>query len=96
MVAETEVLSDPGKDGFICDIQRLVAYFYAYCGLLISTQATRLQQVFKVLTDLFDQVGQRTNLVNMVSMAWQLCHEIGGHSMEAYSRRMKGEGITHR
>ena len=37
----------------------------------------------------------RTNVVKMVIMACQPCCAIVGHSAEAYSLRMMGEGITY-
>ena len=62
----------------------LAAYFYANEKLLMSTRAARLQGVFDVLMDLFDRVGLRTNVGKIVNMVFHPCHDIGGHSIEAY------------
>ena len=56
--------------------------------------ATRIHWALNVLTEMFDLVGMRNNMVKMVSMACQSCHATGGHSTEAYILRMMGEGIN--
>ena len=56
---------------------------------------TGLQQEFDTLTELFEHVGLHTNVFNMVSMACQPCHVLGGHYAEAYGLRMTGEGQTY-
>ena len=77
-------------------IQDLVAYLYADDGLVTSTQTERLQRVFNVLTNLFDRVGLRTNMINMVSMACQPCHTPVRISSAAYERRRIGTGTNFR
>ena len=59
-------------------------------------RAERLQQEFRIITELFDWVGLRTNVGKTVSMACQSCHALGVHYMEAYGLRMTFRGITHR
>ena len=58
MLTATEGTVEPGTEGFIQEIQRMVAYFYADNGLLVSTRGTQLQQAFDVLTEMFDWVGR--------------------------------------
>ena len=55
-----------GSEGFGRDVQRLAAYFHANNGPLVPKRAARLQNYLHVLTELFDRVGIRTNLGNMV------------------------------
>ena len=52
---------DVGRGGLGIAIIDLVAYFYANCGLVASTQPERLQRAFDVLTGLFDRFVLRTN-----------------------------------
>ena len=59
----------PGAEGLGETIQELVAFFYADDGLVASPQTDRFQRAFKVLTDLFDQVGLLTNVRKKVSIA---------------------------
>ena len=49
-------------------MQSLTAYFYIDDWLLALTWVNRLQQNFDTLTDLFDRVGLRTNVVKTVIM----------------------------
>ena len=50
----------------------------------MSTLAVNLQQDFDALTDMFNCVGLRNNVANMVSMACQSFRELWGHYAEAY------------
>ena len=71
MVASTDEAVDPDEartEGFGQDIQRLASYFYADDDLLTSTQVEQLQQAFNTLTELFNQVGLRTNIANTANM----------------------------
>ena len=94
MVTEMEETSNPITWGFGRDIQNLVAYLYADNRLLVSTRSHWLHRAFDVLTEMFDPVGLHINARKTVSMALQPCYTIGGHSTEAYSLRMTGEGLT--
>ena len=99
MVVSTEEAVDPGTtgtEGFGRDVQQLAAYFYAGDGILVSTCAACLQRGFDTLTELFDRVVLRTNVVNMVSMGFQPFLALGGHSMEVYGLQMTGKGHIYR
>ena len=88
VVAEEDV----GPEGLGRSIQRLAAYFCTNDGLITPTREGHLQQDFGAFTDLFDHVGLRANIHKMASMVYQLCLSPGGMSVEAYTRRMPGEG----
>ena len=90
VVAEIE----EGTERLGMSIWDLAAYFYAYNGLITSTQTERLQRAFAILTGLFDRVGLRTNTRKTASMACQPCHASGKMSVEAYERRTTGTGPT--
>ena len=51
-------------------IQDLLVYLYSYNGLVMSTQLERLQRVFDVLADLFDQVIIQKNTSKRLIMAY--------------------------
>ena len=57
-------------EGFGRDVQRLASYFYAYNVILASTRATHLQRAFDTMTELFGHVCLRTNVANMVIIAY--------------------------
>ena len=73
----------------------MVAYFYAYNGLLVSTREVMIQQAFQVMTEIFHRMGLCNNVGKTVIVAFQPCCAIGGKSMEAYGLCMKVEGRTH-
>ena len=73
----------PRMESFRRNVQRLAAYFYAGGGILALTWATRLQQDFDKLTELFNLVGLRTNVANMVIMACQPYNTLGFHLAKA-------------
>ena len=50
----------------------LATYFYAYNGLVASTQPERLQREFDVFAGPFDIVGLCTNIANTVGIVCQL------------------------
>ena len=75
---------EEGPEGIGMSIWDLVAYFYAYNGLIDSNQTERLQRAFAILTGLFDRVGLQTNTWKTASMACQICHAPGRMSVEAY------------
>ena len=70
------------------DMQRLAAYLYDDDGILPSTWVAFLQRNVYTLTELLDRVVLCTNVDNMVSIACQSCHMLGGHSAEAYVLQM--------
>ena len=63
--------------------------------LLALTQETRLNRMFNILTYMFDRVCLRTNVGKTVSMVFQTCCAMGGHSAESYGLRIMVEGLTH-
>ena len=72
----------------------MVAYFYAYNGLLVPTRAVMLQRAFLVMTEIFHRVGLCNHVVKTVIVAFQPCCAIGGQSMEAYGLCMTVKGRT--
>ena len=44
---------------------------------------------------MFERFSLYTNIAKMVGMVCQPCRSIGGHSIEAYSRWMMGEGLNY-
>ena len=70
----------------------LEAYFYAYNGLVVSTQLERLQRAFDVLTGLFNLFVLRKNTAKTVGMVCQPCHAPVRISEEAYERRTMNKG----
>ena len=55
-----------------------------------------LQREFDTLTDFFDSVGLRTNVLKMLIIYFQPCHALGFHYVEAYGLRIIGERQSHR
>ena len=84
--------AEDGTEGLGLSIQDLMAYFYADHGLIALTHLERLQKAFNVLTGLFNWVGLRNNMRNMVSIACQPCHTPGRMSLAAYEQRTIGMG----
>ena len=73
-----------------------MAYFYSNDGLIALTWVDGMQMAFDFLTDLFDCDGLGTNVHNMASMVFQLCHSSGVILVEAYTYQMAGEGPTYK
>ena len=57
-------------EGFLRDLQLLIAYFYTDNGLLMSTQGVRIQWTFDVLVDIFDGLGLQKNSGKIVDMVF--------------------------
>ena len=76
-------------------VQHITAYFYAYNGILDLTRLACLQRAFTSLTKIFDRVGLRTNVANMVIMFCHCLGALGGHYTETYSLRIMGKGNTY-
>ena len=93
MVVEEE---DSGPYGFSRAVQNMAALFYTKNGLLASTRAERLQQVFDALMYFFYRLGMRNNIINTVGMICHTYRSPGGHSAEAYDQRMTGEGQAYK
>ena len=81
---EAVPLGEAITEGFKRDVQRLETYFYLDDRILVPMRATRLQQAFDTLMELFNRVGLCTNVAKTVIMACQSCREIGVHLVEAY------------
>ena len=64
-------------------VQHLEAYFYAGSRIIALMWAIRLHRSFDALTNLFDLVGLRTNMVKMVIMECQPYCTLGVHLAEA-------------
>ena len=92
-VVEVEEL---GIKGFWREVQTLETLFYADGGLLASPWSSRIQESMDVLMDLFDSIGLRKNVNNMVGIICQLCRTASRQSKVAYNRRMAGEGPSYR
>ena len=56
------------------------ALFYAYDGMLVSSNPQWLQWAFTQLVGLFDRVGLNTNSGKTVSMTCQPCSTTGNRS----------------
>ena len=88
MVAENEA----GPDGFGYTVADKAAFLNGDDGLITSTNPVWLQSVFGVLIGLFEQVGLRTNVTNMVAMACQPGPIAGQQSTTSYGQQMTSEG----
>ena len=67
------VREEVGPNGFGQAVQWLAIFFYADDGLLASMRPTRLQAALGMLMGLFDRVGLRTKVNNMVGVVYQNC-----------------------
>ena len=76
---------EAGPDGFVQEVQCLVAFLYTNDGLIASPSPNRLQAVLDVLTGLSVRVGLQTNVDKTVGMVYQPCYIIGGHSEAEYT-----------
>ena len=71
-MSDTEVLVEM--------VQEILAYFYADDRLVASPWTERLQRLFGVLTDLFDQVFLKKNVRKTMIMSCCPYHKPGGVS----------------
>ena len=62
--------------------------FYAYDGVVASTDPVWLQSAFDLLMGLLDRVGLRTNVRKTVEIVFRPCWAAGVWSDEAYTRRI--------
>ena len=79
LIAATE----EGIEGLGLLILYLTEYFYVDNGIVTSNQLERLQQVFNILTGLFNRVVLRTNMWNSVIRACLPCHAPGRMPVDA-------------
>ena len=63
--------NEAGPDGFGNTVVDNMTLFYAYYGLIDSTNPVQMQWVFDILIGLFGWFGIRTNMENMVTMVCQ-------------------------
>ena len=69
---------------------------YADDGVVVSSDPAWLQGAFSALVAIFNRVGLKTNVGNIVSMACHHCRAGAGNRTEAgYSRRLTGVGKTY-
>ena len=87
---------DKVPEGFRRSVNNLATLFYVDNGILASPQLDRIQEALDFLMILFDQVCMRINVNNMVGMVCQPCCNTVRKYEVAYTRRMKGEGLSHR
>ena len=69
--------------------------FYADDGMVASSDPRWLQWAFTTLVGFFDRVGLNTNTGKTVSMICRPCTAVGNQLVEAYGRKMTGEGLTY-
>ena len=87
VVAPTEESVDLGAadtEGFRRDVQHIAEYFYANDVLLALNWVACLQRAFTKLTELFVHLSLCKNIAETVSMYYEPCHTLGGHSVESY------------
>ena len=77
-------------------MHNIAKLFYADNIILSSPQTAIFQEALDVLTSLFDQVGLRKNVNNMVGIVFQPCCNTVRKYDVAYTWRMKGEVLSHR
>ena len=63
-----------GEEGLRDSIEELMVFFFADDGLVALPRTERFQRLLNVLTDLFDQVGFRTNMRKTVRLAFWTCN----------------------
>ena len=66
-------------------VQRLDVLFYGNGGILASPWSSGLQEALDVLTGLFDWIGLRINVNNMVGIICQSCRTASRHPEVAYT-----------
>ena len=65
------VENEAGPDGFGYTVADKMTLFYAYYGLIESTDPVWLQWVFDILIGIFERFGIINNMENMVTMVCQ-------------------------
>ena len=86
---EAEKRGERGKEG-----RHQAALFYAYDGMVASSDPRWLQWSLNALVSLFKRVGLRTNVGKTASMVCRPCQAEGTQSEVAYGRKIAGEGTT--
>ena len=80
MTEEAMEIGAGGNEFFRWDMQRLSALLYDDDEIITSTRAAPFQPDFDALTEMFDLVGLYTNVAKTLSMDYQTCHTLRGHS----------------
>ena len=65
-----------GEEGLGEMVKEMATYFYADDGFITPPRTERLQRLFDVLTEIFNQVTLRMNIRKMVSMEFRPCHAL--------------------
>ena len=91
VIAGAEEQGEHGKEG-----RHQAALFYAYNGMVASSNPHWLQGAFNTPVGLFDRVGLRNNFGKTFGMVCRPCQAAGNRSEAAYGRRIMGEGPTYR
>ena len=85
VIADAEEQVELGKEG-----RHHAALFYAYYGMIASSDLQWLQGAFNNLVSLFDPVGLRKFSGKTVGMVCHPCQAAGNLSEAAYGRRVTG------
>ena len=64
-------------------------------GLLEWNQLDWLQSDFDILMVVFELLGLKTNVKNMLGMSFQIWHISGRHSDSAYTHQITSEGLSY-
>ena len=91
LVAENEAVLGGGSK--IQD--REIFFFYVNNGLVASTNTVWIQWLSGVVIGIFEQVGMRNNMSNIVTMVCQPIPIVCRYSTPTYGRRMNGKGDSH-
>ena len=84
--------NEAGPDGFGYTVADKMTLFYAYYGLIESTNPVWLQWVFDILIGTFERFAIINNTEYMVTTLCQPGHITSQQSYAAYGWRMNGEG----
>ena len=90
IVESAEERSGRGQEG-----RHPHAFFYVDDGMVSSSDPRWLKGTFSTLVGLFDRVGLKTNIRNIVGMVCRMCQATGKKSEAAYGRRMTGAGPSY-
>ena len=88
--------NEAGPDGFGYTVADKMTLFYAYYGIIDSTNMVWLQWVFDILIGLFEWFGVRTYMEKIVTMVCQSGPIATQQSNVAYGWRMTVEGDPNR
>ena len=89
-LAEAKKMRERGGEG-----RHQAALFYAYDGMVASSDPCWIKWAFDALVSLFKRVGLWTIVGKTVRMFFQPCHAAGTQSVAAYGKNITGEGPTY-